>query len=470
MGFLFSRPERNPAMGAIEERLKEQQQAREHAEKQAEEARRDAERIRLEQERQRTEMAEAARRAEEERRKAERKAEESRLERARIEKERAEAERRAQEAEENARLEKEMADREKMEREEAERLRKEADRRAKEAADLAALEREAAEKARIAKEEADAAMKKAREEAGKAKENLANGIQPVSWPTAEQYNRMLKERQYQEGMFHFAVAGLSGSGKSSLVNAFRGIINDTPGSAATGITETTVEVGRYPDSKNPFIWYDIPGAGTLTIKDWDYFNKQGLYIFDAIIVLFDNRFTATDIAILRNCARWKIPSFIVRSKSDRQVEDIKKTMIDKLEADETLDDEELKKQSDKVPKEAVELYTNATRQNVKKNLTEAELGDQRVYLISYQALLGITSVPSRGRRRGLKARMPPLCLDEEDLVTDILRAARERRCPEATKEVAEASIVDVASAVPETSVMSSIFTKLTGGFFGAREH
>ncbi|THU75355.1 P-loop containing nucleoside triphosphate hydrolase protein, partial [Dendrothele bispora CBS 962.96] len=126
------------------------------------------------------------------------------------------------------------------------------------------------------------------------------------------------------GKFHFAIAGLSGSGKSSLVNAFRGVLNQTAKAAATGITETTMVVGRYPDPNpdKPCIWYDVPGAGTLTIKDWDYFNKQGLYIFDAIIVLFDNRFTATDIAILRNCERWKIPTFIVRSKSDQQIENL----------------------------------------------------------------------------------------------------------------------------------------------------
>ncbi|KAF5309639.1 hypothetical protein D9758_019126, partial [Tetrapyrgos nigripes] len=172
-------------------------------------------------------------------------------------------------------------------------------------------------------------------EAEKAKDMLKKGpgIQPVSWPTPKEYVRMLKARQYQEGKFHFAVAGLSGSGKSSLVNAFRGILDRNMKAAATGITETTSVIGRYPDPnpERPFIWYDIPGAGTLKTPDWEYFNQQGLYIFDGIIILTDNRFTATDIAILRNCARWNIPSFIVRSKSDQHIQNLEKELKEAIE-------------------------------------------------------------------------------------------------------------------------------------------
>lgn len=47
---------------------------------------------------------------------------------------------------------------------------------------------------------------------------------------------------------------------------------------------------------------DVPEEGTLSIPDWRYFIDQGLYVFDCIVVLFDNRFTETDVTILRNCA------------------------------------------------------------------------------------------------------------------------------------------------------------------------
>ncbi|KAF8869173.1 interferon-inducible GTPase-domain-containing protein, partial [Mucidula mucida] len=93
---------------------------------------------------------------------------------------------------------------------------------------------------------------------------------------------------YTSSMVHIAVAGISGCGKSSLVNSFRGLLPKAAGAAKTGIVETTTEVSRYadPDPSKPIIWFDVPGAGTLNISDWDYFNAQGLFIFDAIVVVF----------------------------------------------------------------------------------------------------------------------------------------------------------------------------------------
>jgi len=430
LGSIFGR-RRNPNLEAIEERLRGAQETTQRAleeVKRAENARNEAERAKAEADRLRKAEAKAAILAREATNEANQRAENERKERERAEKERFKADQRAQAAEQDAQREKQRAEQETRAREDAERLRAAAE----EAMERAKVAREAAEaaaeQAKIDQEIAERAAQEAMEETKKAKEDLANGIQPVTWPTAEEYTRTLKERQYQEGKFHFAIAGLSGSGKSSLVNAFRGVLNQTFGAAATGITETTMDIGRYPDpdSKRPFIWYDIPGAGTLTIKDWDYFNKQGLYIFDAIVVLFDNRFTATDIAILRNCARWKIPTFIVRSKSDSQIEGLRNTMIDKLEADENLDENEREARLETVFDDAVEEYTSKTRQSVKKNLRDAELEDQEMYLVSYKALLSVV----RGRSmRGA------LYLDEAKLFADLVEAAHERRCPPASQEV-----------------------------------
>ncbi|KAI6103783.1 hypothetical protein EDD17DRAFT_1608281, partial [Pisolithus thermaeus] len=98
-----------------------------------------------------------------------------------------------------------------------------------------------------------------------AEERLRNGIQPVILPTPEE---------------------VIGSESQDTL----------PG---VHISFRHCRISRYPDpnSDNPFVWYDIPGAGTLSQPDWLYFNNQGLYVFDCIIVLFDSRFTQTDIAI-----------------------------------------------------------------------------------------------------------------------------------------------------------------------------
>lgn len=64
------------------------------------------------------------------------------------------------------------------------------------------------------------------------------------------------------------------------------------------------------------VWFDVPGAGTHRVSHRDYFIKQGLYVFDVIILEMGDRFEEIDAQILKNCARFKIPVFIVRSKAD----------------------------------------------------------------------------------------------------------------------------------------------------------
>ncbi|TFY57762.1 hypothetical protein EVJ58_g6838, partial [Rhodofomes roseus] len=188
--------------------------------------------------------------------------------------------------------------------------------------------REQEREARHAQEEAEKAATAAREAKEEAERQLREGIRPIIVPTQAQYEAAKRKLGYQSGYFHFGVAGISGSGKSSLINALRGMRNKDKGAAPVGVVECTTEVTRYadPSSDMPYVWYDVPGAGTLKIPDWQYFTEQGLYILNCIMVIFDNRFTATDIAILRNCARFQIPSFIVRSKSVQHIRNLANDM------------------------------------------------------------------------------------------------------------------------------------------------
>ncbi|KPP56157.1 hypothetical protein Z043_126284, partial [Scleropages formosus] len=50
---------------------------------------------------------------------------------------------------------------------------------------------------------------------------------------------------------NIAVTGESGSGKSTFVNAFRGVGDDETDSAPTGVVETTMEPKCYPHPKYP---------------------------------------------------------------------------------------------------------------------------------------------------------------------------------------------------------------------------
>jgi GTP-binding protein EngB required for normal cell division len=250
----------------------------------------------------------------------------------------------------------------------------------------------------------------------KAERDLKDGVQPVEWPTRRELNGAKKAHQYKEGLFHFAIAGVAGAGKSSLINAFRGVSNKDPRAAGTGIVETTAKVARYPDPnpENPFVWYDVPGAGTLNIPDWRYFNEQGLYVFDCIIVLFDNRFTATDVAILRNCERYNIPSYIVRSKSNQHIQNVLADMP--VEHNSEDEDDEDRKRAELLPR-ARAMFIEETRKNVKANLEKAQLSQKRVYLISKDDMLTVV----KGKV------VPKKFIDEYDLLEDILTEAKERR-------------------------------------------
>ncbi|KAG7442609.1 P-loop containing nucleoside triphosphate hydrolase protein [Guyanagaster necrorhizus] len=254
-------------------------------------------------------------------------------------------------------------------------------------------------------------MKKAgMDEAMEAK--WKTGIRPVEWPSKEKYEAT-KRRFYKEGKFHLAITGISGTGKSSLINAFRGIWDDDEGAAMADIVESTSMVTPYPDPNpaHPFIWFDVPGSGTLACSDWTYFNDHGLYIFDAIIVLFNDRFTATDIAILRNCERYNIPTYIVRSKSDIHIDNIIKKKRRGAGA---------KNDPAKILDEARKEYIVRTQESVRSNLMRSDppIRSQKMYAVSRDTLATIV------REEPLK-NMP--VLNEVELLRDILQDAHSRR-------------------------------------------
>ncbi|KAG1896494.1 interferon-inducible GTPase-domain-containing protein [Suillus fuscotomentosus] len=232
-----------------------------------------------------------------------------------------------------------------------------------------------------------------------AERSLKEGIQPVVTPTPEEISAARRRARYHEHLFHIAVTGVAGGGKSSLINAFRGLRNKDTGSAATGVTETMLVTARYasPNMEQAYAWYDIPGADTLKIPDWQYFTAQELYAFDGIIVLFDNHFTMTDIAILANCRRFEISTYIVRSKADQHIRNIMDDM--------GYESEDRKKT---LYQAAQEQFIQQTRQSVKNNLESAHMPDQRVYIVSNKTMLDV-----------VKEKQPENIIHEVELLNDL---------------------------------------------------
>jgi len=253
------------------------------------------------------------------------------------------------------------------------------------------------------------------------------GIPPEIRPTREQREKaepMLEDPS--KSFYHFAVAGHAGSGRSSLVNAFRGYKDKDKGAAKVGINETTMDIKRYPDRSSifqNFVWYDIPGAGTQANRWWQYFTDKGLFIFDFIIVCWKDRIMETDIQILTSCEKMEvpIPTFLVRTNSQTHIHCLKLS-------------EEITKE------EAKEKLIKETSETVKKTLQACNYNDpnKKAYIID-RFILGKVVSDLTEKFRSKKdiitdddiremAENVEGAIDEGDLLIGLLRTAKERRC------------------------------------------
>ncbi|KIK66091.1 hypothetical protein GYMLUDRAFT_38574 [Collybiopsis luxurians FD-317 M1] len=250
---------------------------------------------------------------------------------------------------------------------------------------------DAASAAILAKKEADSNARTALQEFDKAQEKQRRSVRPMTSPSEKQIDALRRVRQFRDGAFHIGVADLTGAGKSSLINALMGVLNGTPKAAPTGIQSTKI-VGRYVDVKRDYahIWYDIPGAGTLTAPSSNYFYDQGLYVFDALIIAWDTYFSNVDTAMLQNCVGRKIPAFIVRTKSDTHISEIEDRMREAIETDPTLTDEDRETEHSIIPFSARAEYISETRQNIELCLRNANLPSLQVYLVSNETIMKIT--------------------------------------------------------------------------------
>lgn len=289
--------------------------------------------------------------------------------------------------------------------EEVERVR----RAAEEAADDAQWREEEHERAAA---EAAEALRGAEEARLITERRWFEGVRPECRPSEEDIIRMKTKYLYSPNFLHFAVVGSSGVGKSSFINAVRGLSNNHAISARTGIVDCTPEVTRYPDPRpnSRIIWYDVPGAGTPDVPDWHYFNALGLYIFDCIIVLIDNRVLESDLAIIRACQQFiNIEVFIVRSKSDQHINNMAcDRMPPGFEPCDPDIDDETRRQLLQIKSEERIRFVDETRQNVQMNLESKNLVPQKVYIVCKDAMLAVWNNSHS-----------PRAIDEAELLNDV---------------------------------------------------
>ena len=215
--------------------------------------------------------------------------------------------------------------------------------------------------------EAERVRKAADEARQAAEERLLHGIPPDLQPTTEQIHRFRELHGCGKYALNIALVGESGVGKSALLNALRGLWPDDPGAAAVGVNETTAIVRGYNDPRHPQVqWFDVPGANTPNISGWLYFMNQNLYIFEVLVILFSDRFTQTVGTLLSNAHRCGIRTFLVRTKADQLVQNVKKERRSRLLTD----------------AQARQIIVDNTRDMVIKNLTRLNLPLQPVFVVS----------------------------------------------------------------------------------------
>ncbi|XP_051249484.1 interferon-inducible GTPase 5-like isoform X2 [Dicentrarchus labrax] len=145
------------------------------------------------------------------------------------------------------------------------------------------------------------------------KKALQNNNQALAVAKIQEY--LDKKKNYP---LNIAVTGKGSSGKSTFVNAFRGIDNSDEEAAPTD--ETTSEVTPYPHPKYPNVTlWDLPGVGTTEFPANKYLELVEFEKFDFFIIISDTCFRENDVKLAQEIQKMGKKFYFVRSKIDNDL-------------------------------------------------------------------------------------------------------------------------------------------------------
>ena len=169
-------------------------------------------------------------------------------------------------------------------------------------------------------------------------------------------------RDIDNAPLNIAVTGESGTGKSSFINALRGMGHDEEGAAPTGPVETTFLRKAYKHPKFPNVtFWDLPGIGTTSFQPQDYLEKMVFREYDFFIIICATRFKINDVQLATAIKKMKKNFYFVRSKVDSDLYNLKRIKPREFNKDEIL---------------------QKIRNDCVKHLMEANMSDAQVFLVS----------------------------------------------------------------------------------------
>lgn len=166
----------------------------------------------------------------------------------------------------------------------------------------------------------------------------------------------------EKAPLNIAVTGETGAGKSTLINALRGIGHEETEAAKIGAVETTMDREKYthPKFPNVTIW-DLPGVGTDNFKPEEYLKKMEFQEYDFFLIISATRFRENDAQLAKAIRKMKKKFYFVRTKIDSDLWNEKRSKPKSFNREELL---------------------KTIKNNCVKQLQKAEVPSTHVFLIS----------------------------------------------------------------------------------------
>ncbi|KAM4015288.1 LOW QUALITY PROTEIN: uncharacterized protein ACNLHF_001941 [Anomaloglossus baeobatrachus] len=173
-------------------------------------------------------------------------------------------------------------------------------------------------------------------------------------------------RDIENAPLNIAITGESGTGKSTFVNAIRGMDDEEEGSAKTGVVETTGKPTPYnhPQYPNVTVW-DLPGIGTPNFAADSYLQSVDFSRYDFFIILSSERFKKNDIDLAKAVQAMNKKFYFVRSKVDSDLH------ASQVRRKKTFNEENV---------------LNEIRNNCIQSLRDGDITEPQVFLLSFLEL------------------------------------------------------------------------------------